>query len=102
MMTAASLLSIQPELNFTKDSSSAALPFAEHHWTGHPVCRYFSQPRLYLVIIIALKIAIVNTFLKNFLIFSAVIGIYEIFQIRKKRESYVSLTLNPNAKHLSK
>jgi hypothetical protein len=52
---------------FTKDSSSAALPFAEHHRTGHPVCRYFSQPRLYLVNIIALKSAIVNTFLKFYL-----------------------------------
>jgi hypothetical protein len=52
---------------FTKDSSSAALPFAEHHRTGRPVCRYFSQPRLYLVNIIALKSAIVNTFLKFYL-----------------------------------
>ena len=34
---------------FTKDSSSAALPFTEHHRTGRPVCSYFSQPRLYLV-----------------------------------------------------
>ena len=49
---------------FTKDSSSAALPFAVHHRTGDPVHRYFSQPRLYLVTIIALKSAIVNTFLK--------------------------------------
>ena len=50
---------------FTKDSSSAALPFAEHHWTGRPVYRYYSQPRLYLVTIIALKSAIVNTFFKK-------------------------------------
>ena len=49
---------------FTGNSPSAALPFAVHHRTGGPVYRYFSQPRLYLVTIIALKSAIVNTFLK--------------------------------------
>ena len=57
---------IQPAARneFTKNVSSAALPFAVHHRTGHPMHRYFSQPRLYLVTIIALYRPIVNSFRK--------------------------------------
>ncbi len=57
---------IQPAARneFTKNVSSAASPFAVHHRTGHPMHRYSSQPRLYLVFIIALSLCVVNRFLK--------------------------------------
>ncbi|MBQ8348744.1 MAG: hypothetical protein IJY19_03740 [Ruminococcus sp.] len=35
---------------FTKNSSSAALPFTIHHRSGNPVNSYSSQPHLYLYI----------------------------------------------------